>query len=159
MALAKLANFNWERLISKAHSPEVERAVQLLHAKANEIATSSAVYVKPPEPIDFAAYKSRLRFTAGAVDKLEESYKSMSVPAYSATVPAFESKKRALIFSVVKSTVTAAEADLAALKEQLNTFESSRFNEESTVADAMKKFPHLAEEIEKEITNHEWLKA
>lgn len=63
-----------------------------------------------------------------------------------------------LKLSVVKSTVAAAESDLASLKAQLDSFEETRFTKDSTIGDAMKKFPDIAKEVEDEIKNHEWTK-
>ena len=50
--------------------------------------------------------------------------------------------------SVVKSTVAAAEADLAILNTQLETFEEKRFTKESSLSDIYAKFPGWEREIE-----------
>jgi len=89
---------------------------------------NAAKYGKEPAPIDFAAYKNKLRFTGSAVATLEvlfssfaslkfvasvlmslfcflfflhpqNAYKSQQLPTYTATLPAFEVKKRAMVVS------------------------------------------------------------
>ena len=42
-----------------------------MRGKSNDILANSAKYVKKPAPIDFSAYRSKLKLTSAAVDKLE----------------------------------------------------------------------------------------
>ena len=115
-------------------------------------------FSKTPAAIDFTAYKKKLKFTGAAVDNLEKVYKSRKLPQYHATLPAFETKKRAAILQVVQSTVAAANADLSALKTTLETFESERITRETSVKQLEQRFPAIATEIEGEIKRHEWFK-
>ena len=59
----------------------------------------SSKYGSKPAAIDFASYKKKLNFTASAVGSLEDLYKKKKLPNYSASLPAFEAKKRALMVS------------------------------------------------------------
>ena len=56
-------------------------------------------YSSTPAKIDFATYKSKLKFTSPAVDALEKAYSTRKLPQYHATLPAFELQKRAAIVS------------------------------------------------------------
>ena len=147
-----------EKLLSKVDSADVKRSVNALRGKANEIAASAGKYGKAPAAIDFGAYKKKLKFTAGAVDALEKTYKSKSLPEYSASLPSFEAKKRAALLSVVKSTVAAAKADLDSLNAQLSAFEDGRITTSTSVGELRSRFPTIAKEIETEIKEHQWAK-
>lgn len=149
---------NRDKLLAKVDSAEVKRSLGLLRGKANAITADSAKFVKAPAAIDFGAYKDRLKFTKDAVDKLEKVYGGRSIPQYSATLPAFESKKRAAMLAVAKSTVDATKADMDALKSQLASFEEGRITEETSVGELENRFPGIAKEVEDEIKNHEWAK-
>jgi len=138
-------------LLSKVEGADVKRSVNLLRGKANEITANSAKYVKPPAAIDFSSYKKKLKFTAAAVDSLESAYKKKSLPTYSAMLPAFENKKRAMLLSVVKSTVEAAKTDLEALQAQLSAFEEGRITKDTSVGELRDRFPQIAKEAEEEI--------
>lgn len=149
---------NREKLLSKVDSGDVKRSVNMLRGKANEIASSASKYAKAPAPIDFSAYKKKLKFTAAAVDSLEKVYKGKKLPQYSAALPPFEAKKRAMLVSVVKSTVSAAQADLDNLNGQLKAFEDGRITPGTSVGELRSRFPTIAKEIEKEIKEHQWAK-
>ena len=90
MALSKILRFDWDRLLAKVESAEVKRSINVMRGKANEIVvrsayflitnpyefidglqTNSSKFVKAPEPIDFNAYKAKLKFSATAVEALE----------------------------------------------------------------------------------------
>jgi len=144
--------------LSKVDSADVKRSVNLLRGKANEIASNAGKYGKPPAAVDFGAYKKKLKFTAAAVDTLEKAYKGKSLPQFTAALPAFEAKKRALLLSVVKSTVAAAQADLDGLNGQLKAFEDGRITTDTSVGELRSRFPTIAKEIEKEIKEHQWAK-
>jgi hypothetical protein len=89
---------------------------------------------------------------------MQTVYKNRSLPSYSATLPAFESKKRSVMLSVAKSTVAAAKADLESQKQQLAAFEENRITQSTSIGQLKARFPHLAKEIEQEIKTHEWAK-
>ena len=144
--------------MSKVDSADVKRSVNLLRGKANEIAASSGKYAKAPAAIDFGIYKKKLKFTAAAVDTLEKTYKAKKLPTYSALLPSFEAKKRAMLLSVVKSTVVAAQADLESLNAQLSAFEDGRITTSTSVGELRSRFPTIAKEIETEIKEHQWAK-
>lgn len=158
MALSKINAFNWDKLLSKVDSADVKRSVNFLRGKANEIAANSGKYAKAPAAIDFGTYKKKLKFTAAAVETLEKTYKSKSLPTYSASLPPFEAKKRAMLLSVVRSTVGAAKADLESLNAQLSAFEDGRITTSTSVGELRSRFPTIAKEIEQEIKGHEWAK-
>ena len=136
----------------------MKRSLGLLRGKANSITADNVKFVKAPAAIDFGAYKDRLKFTKEAVDNLEKVYSSRSIPQYSASLPAFESKKRAAMLAVAKSTVEATKSDIDMLKSQLAAFEAGRITEETSVGELENRFPAIAKEIEEEIKNHEWQK-
>jgi hypothetical protein len=115
--------------------------------------------VKEPEAIDFAAYKARLKFTGASVDSIEAMYKNTSLPTYTATLPAFEVKKRSVMLDVVQSTVEAAKADLEALNGQIAAFEQGRMTTETSTEELKKRFPAMGSEIEAEIKAHNWMKS
>mmetsp|Transcript_45810 Transcript_45810/g.97734 ORF Transcript_45810/g.97734 Transcript_45810/m.97734 type:complete len:159 (-) Transcript_45810:89-565(-) len=158
MALAKVNAFNWEKFLSKIDNADLKRRVNMLRAKAFEVSASSSKYLKEPEAIDFAAYKNKLRFTSSAVEALEGAYKNKKLPAYHATLPAFEVKKRAMMASVAKNVVDLAKLDIQELGVQLESFESSRISKTTSVNEMHQRFPHFAKEVEEEIKNHEWAK-
>ena len=120
--------------------------------------SNSAKYVKAPAPIDFSAYKTKLKFAGGAVDSLEKLYKSKSIPMFNATLPGFDAKKRDVMLQVVKSTVQAAKADLELQKAQLAVFEDNRITLSTSIGQLKTRFPHIAKEIESEIKDHQWAK-
>ncbi len=136
----------------------MKRSLGLLRGKANAITADNAKFVIAPAAIDFKAYTDRLKFTKAAVGDLEKVYGSRSIPQYSASLPAFEAKKRAAMLAVAKSTVDATKADMEALKSQLSSFEEGRITEETSVAELENRFPAIAKEVEDEIKNHEWSK-
>ena len=136
----------------------MKRSVNMLRGKANEIAGNASKYAKPPAPIDFSAYKKKLKFTGAAVEALEKVYKGRKLPTYTATLPAFEAKKRSMLLSVVKSTVSAAQADLDSLNNQLRAFEDGRITTNTSVGELRTRFPTIAKEIEQEIKEHQWAK-
>ncbi len=139
-------------------APAAVRSVNLLRNKANAVTADAAKYVKAPAPIDFSAYTKRLKFTGSAVNDLQKAYESRSIPKYSASIPAFEVKKRAAMMAVVKSTVDATKADLANLHAQLAAFESGRITEDTSYGELQQRFPAIAKEIEDEIKDHQWQK-
>ena len=147
-----------DKLLAKVDSAEVKRSVGALRGKANAITADSAKFVKAPAAIDFAAYKDRLKFTKEAVGALEKVYNDRKLPQYTATLPAFEAKKRAAMLSVVRSTVDATKQDLEVLSKQLESFEAGRITEDTSVGELEDRFPAVAAEIETEIKNHEWQK-
>ena len=110
------------------------------------------------DPIDFSAYKQRLKFTGAAVDDLEKVYKNIKLPQYTASLPAFEATKRASVLEVVKSTVDAAKADLELLNAEVAAFEEKRITEETTIDHLSERFPDMAREVEAEIKEHQWYK-
>ena len=139
-------------------APAAVRSVNVLRGKANAITADAAKWVKAPAAIDFDAYKKRLKFTGNAVGDLQKVYDSRSIPKYSASIPAFEVKKRSAMMAVVKSTVEATKADLANLHAQLAQFEAGRITEDTSVGELEQRFPEIATEIEEEIKNHKWAK-
>jgi hypothetical protein len=147
-----------DKLLAKVDAADVKRSLMMLRGKANAITADSAKFVKAPAAIDFGAYKDRLRFTKEAVDELEAVYKKKSIPQYTATLPAFEAKKRAAMLAVVKSTVEATKADLSLLNLQLADFEAGRITEETSVGELKDRFPGIAKEIEAEVKSHDWHK-
>lgn len=147
-----------ENILTKVSAPEVKRSVNALRGKANSITADSMKFVKAPAAIDFSAYKNRLKFVGAAVDDLEKVYKNKSIPTYSASIPAFDTKKRAAMLSVVQSTVECTKSDLASLKQQLEVFEEGRITMDTSVGELQNRFPTIAKEIETEIKNHEWAK-
>ena len=136
----------------------MKRSVGALRGKANAITADSAKFVKAPAAIDFAAYKDRLKFTKEAVGALEKVYGDRKLPQYTASLPAFDAKKRAAMLTVVKSTVDATKQDLEVLSQQLASFEAGRITEDTSVGELEDRFPAVAKEIEEEIKNHEWQK-
>ena len=154
----KFQHINRENILTKVDDIGVKRAVNMLRGKANAITADSNKFVKAPAAIDFAAYKNKLKFVGSSVDDLEKVYKNKSIPQYSATVSAFDTKKRAAMLSVVASTVECTKADLHALKDQLAAFEEGRITMDTSVGELQNRFPVIAKEIETEIKNHEWAK-
>mmetsp|Transcript_2325 Transcript_2325/g.3668 ORF Transcript_2325/g.3668 Transcript_2325/m.3668 type:complete len:159 (+) Transcript_2325:117-593(+) len=158
MALSGVTKFNWEKFLSKIENAEMKRKVSILRGKANEITGLSAKYAKQPEAIDFAAYKGKLRFTGSAVDSLQAIYQGKELPTYTASLPAFEAKKRAMMLSVTKSIVDLAKVDLQGLQSQLDAFEKIRIDRTTSMKELSDRFPQFAKEVEQEIKNHEWVK-
>jgi len=126
--------------------------------KSTSTQADSAKYVKDVEAIDFAAYKTRLKFVGASVDDLEKVYKSTALPQYNAALPTFEASKRATMLEVVKSTVTAAKADLELLNAEVAKFEENRITTDTSIGELQDRFPGIAREIESEIKAHEWSK-
>ena len=83
-------------------------------------------------------------------------YKSTKLPSYTASVPAFETAKRAAMLETVKSTVAAAEADLKNISASLDEFEKQRTSKDTSVGDLERRFPTFAKETETEIKEHRW---
>ncbi|KAJ1434736.1 hypothetical protein B484DRAFT_446412 [Ochromonadaceae sp. CCMP2298] len=158
MALSGISKFNWEKFLGKINSVDMKRKVNVLRNKANEISAMSSKYIKEPEAIDFAAYKGKLRFTSSAVESLEAAYKGKELPIYTATLPAFEAKRRAMMASVAKSVVDLAKQDLEQLQGQLDDFEKIRISKDTSMKELSDRFPQFAKEVEQEIKNHEWAK-
>lgn len=67
--------------------------------------TSSGKYIKGAAPIDFSAYKQKLKFTSGAVDKLETVYKTTKLPQFTASISNLELNRRAAMVSMSKLQV------------------------------------------------------
>ena len=147
-----------DKLLNKVDAPAAVRSLQVLRGKANTIAADSAKYVKAPAAIDFESYRARLKFTADAVGDLEKVYGSKSIPKYSASLPAFEAKKRAAMMAVVKSTVEATKIDLENLNGQLAAFEEGRITDDTSLNMLENRFPAIATEVESEIKEHQWIK-
>ncbi len=158
MAVNNISKFNWEKVLSKVDNAQVKRSLNLLRARSNEVAAAAGKYGAAAEKIDFAAYKQKLRFTASAVDALESAYNKKSLPTYTASLPAFEAKKREAIIGVVDQIVNAAKADLADLHIQLEEAEKNSISQSTSYGDLSARFPHFAREVEQEIKNHEWSK-
>ena len=117
----------------------------------------SSKYGSKPAAIDFASYKKKLNFTASAVGSLEDLYKKKKLPTFSATLPAFEAKKRALMLQTAADLVNATKADLKDLYVQLENFEKERFTKHTTVGQTMQRFPKIAKEVEQELKEHKYL--
>ncbi|RYH30495.1 hypothetical protein EON65_04995 [archaeon] len=158
MALQNISKFNWEKILSKAEQADVKRALNLLRGKSNEITAAHAKFGRAPEPVDFAAYKKKLRFTSSAVETLEKAYQSKQLPKFTAEVPSLEAKKRAMLLQAVDNIVNAAQAELTNLNQQLVVFEQNRINKDTRYNDIVNRFPVLAKEVEQEIKHHEWAK-
>lgn len=113
---------------------------------------NAAKYGKAPEVIDFAAYKNKLRFTGSAVASLEvllqrhgfiflkhrrsrfihlfclqiqSAYKSATYPTYTAELPAFEVKKRAMVVSGMSLSSRVFSMASIFLKRPPKTFPSN----------------------------------
>eukprot|EP01034_Spumella_vulgaris_P028943 gene28943-35900_t len=158
MALKSITNFNWEKaLLRVGDNADVKRTINIVRNKANEVTAQSAKYSAAPEPVNFGAYKSKLRFTSSAVDVLEAAYNKRSLPVFTASVPDFETKQRQLQLASVKNLINSVQADLADLNAQVAVFEEIRIRENTSTDDLAQRFPQIAREIETEITNHEWL--
>lgn len=158
MALNSIAKFNWEKITSKVDNPDVLRSLNLLRAKANEILSTAAKLNQEPAEIQFDSYKKKLKFTAGAVNSLEQAYKNKKLPTYYATLPAFEASKRAAVLSVVRDIVSAAKEDIELLNTQLEEFEKSKISKDTTYGELQSKFPSFAKEVEAEISARDWNK-
>mmetsp|Transcript_67956 Transcript_67956/g.189827 ORF Transcript_67956/g.189827 Transcript_67956/m.189827 type:complete len:159 (-) Transcript_67956:18-494(-) len=158
MALSNISKFNWEKILTKIDHPEVKHRLNLLRAKANEISGNSNKYLKTPAPVNFEAYKNKLKFTGAAVDSLKNAYDNKSLPQYHAALPAFQAKKREAMMAVAKNIVELAQADMKEVNEQLQQFEKIRISKETSVEEINDRFPHLAREVEQEINKHEWAK-
>ena len=96
-----------DKLLAKVDSAEVKRSVGALRGKANAITADSAKFVKAPAAID-CCIQGSLKFTKEAVGALEKVYNDRKLPQYTATLPAFEAKRAAML-SVVRSTVDATK--------------------------------------------------
>ena len=83
-------------------------------------------------------------------------YASATLPKYTASVPAFETQKRAAMMETVKATVAAANTDLTEIQKSLEEFEQFRINKDTSYGDLEQRFPHLAKEVETEIKEHRW---
>jgi hypothetical protein len=59
---------------------------------------------------------------------------------------------------VVKSTVSAANAELGLLNEQLAAAEEKRFSRETSAGQTAERFPAIGREVENEVKTHQWLK-
>jgi hypothetical protein len=51
----------------------------------------------------------------------------------------------------------AAQADVANLNAQLDTFDKKRFSVDSDYEAAAARFPHLAKQVDEELNEHDWL--
>eukprot|EP01031_Cornospumella_fuschlensis_P031548 gene31548-38131_t len=158
MALQNISKFNWDKILSKVEQADVKRSLNLLRGKSNEIAAAHAKFGRAPEPVDFAAYKKKLRFTSSAVEALEKAYQSKQLPKFTAEIPPLEAKKRAMMLQAVDNIVHAAQAELTNLNQQLVAFEENRINKDTRYNDIVNRFPALAKEVEQEIKHHEWAK-
>ena len=78
------------------------------------------------------------------------------LPTYTATIPAFESQKRAAMMDTVKATVAAASSDLTEIQKSLDEFEKLRVTKDTSYAELEARFPHLAKEVETEVKEHRW---
>jgi hypothetical protein len=156
MALNHIAKFNWEKILTKVEGGDVKRSLNLIRAKANEITNAAGKYGQAPEKIDFAAYKSKLRFTGAAVDALEKIYANKKLPSFHATLPAYEAQQREAVLATVDNIVNATKQDIAVLNAQLAESANLQITRETTFAELSARFPQFAREVEKEIKNHEW---
>lgn len=109
-------------------------------------------------PIDFAAYKGKLKFAASSVDSLEKVYSTTKLPQYNATLSSLETQRRAALMEMVKSTVDAARDELNQLNNQLVAAQGNQFTRETSVKQTFERFPVIGKEIEEEVKKHEWLK-
>lgn len=158
MALSIISKFDWDKILAKVDTADAKRTLNMLRAKSNEIMTTAGKFGQAPEKIDFSAYKSKLKFTARAVDELQDVYKKRTLPNFHATLPSFEAKKREMMLSVINRIAEAAKEDLKILEEQLVELEKTKVTKETTYGDMTSRFPNVAREIEQEIKNHEWSK-
>eukprot|EP01039_Chlorochromonas_danica_P008331 gene8331-9184_t len=156
MAVTNVHKFNWEKILSKVTGGEVKRSFNLLRNKSNEILATHARYAKEVEPINFAAYKNKLRFTSAAVDALEKVYQDKKLPVYTAQTPELELKKRELLLKAADEIVQAVHAELEGLNKQLEAFEKIRITKDTTYEELAERFPHLVRDVEEEIKNHQW---
>lgn len=153
MALANIAKFDWEKILSKVSTNDSKKVLNLLRNRANEVLTASGKYAAAPEKVDFAGYKQKLRFGASAVDKLEAAYNNKKLPTYYATVPELKLKQREVILGTLSELVAATKADLADLNNQIQEFDKVKFTRETTNVDIEKRFPEVvrkADEIVEE---------
>lgn len=156
MAVSRISNFNWEKVLSKLHTPEAKRATQVLRASANELLSQASKYGQKPAEIDFAAYKQKLRFTSSAVDSLEKIYKARQLPNHFAAISDFHVKKREVTASVLARIVEARKLDIAELNAQVVELENFKIDDETSAGDIRNRFPEMAREVELQIKNHEW---
>jgi hypothetical protein len=59
---------------------------------------------------------------------------------------------------MVKSTVAAANGELAQLNDQLIAAQGNKFTKETSADEAAARFPAVGREVEEEIRTHQWMK-
>lgn len=153
---SKISSFAWEKLLSKVEASGAAKNLNAIRGKANQITADAQKFGGAVPAIDFAAYSKRLKFTGQAVKDIEKMYTSTKLPSYTASVPAFESQKRAAMMETVKSTVAAANTDLSEIQKSLEEFEQFRVTKDTSYGELEKRFPHLAKEVETEVKEHRW---
>lgn len=156
MALNNLAKFNWDKILTKIDANDVKRTLNVLRARSNEVTNLATKYSVAPQEIDFSAYKSKLNFTAGAVDLLEKTYKNQKLPTYHATLPAFEIQKRQATLAVVQDVVDSLKNDMEEIQTQIEALKYTKISKDTTYEELADRFPEIAREIEHEISIHQW---
>lgn len=157
MAVNVITKFNWEKIVGRTDSAEAKRVLNVFRNKANEIAAAHAkVAGRAPEPVNFSAYKNKLKFTSSAVEALEKAYQAKKLPVFSAEVPELTVKKRAMLVKASEAIAAAAQIELASLNTTLADFDSIRITDETRVEDVKQRFPEVFREVEKEIKDHQW---
>ena len=156
MALNRINSYNWEKVLAKLPTAEAKRPTLLFRQEVNQVVAESAKFGAKPNPIDFSAYKKKLKFTSATVDKLEAIYNKRPSPGFYAKVPDFIVARRQVTVQIFERVVEAHKADIVELEGQLAELENFKITDETTIGQLQDRFPDVARQIEQGIKNHEW---
>eukprot|EP00953_Heterococcus_sp_UTEX-ZZ885_P020416 11424-Heterococcus_DN1.PRE.1 len=155
------ASINWDKILNGPVRPHPN--VALLRSQVAKVNANVALYSQPPAPIDWAAYKSKMRDPL-YVELMQKQlagmeYDTKSVEDVSALYNVQEVEANwAQMLKELSAEYEESAAELVFLDEDLAKRKRTRTTLDTTVADLLKEYPELEEEIDDEIANHDWEK-
>ncbi|CAI5740648.1 unnamed protein product [Hyaloperonospora brassicae] len=165
------AAIEWSAIAQKLSDPRARAALDSLRDVHGQLAAEARAYVREPEAIDFAYYRSVIKNKA-LVDAMESNYKTIAFPtitpeeldaaAQSTELPdelrLNEQETVDELFGQLNEKVADSKARIEELKELIGLMEETRTTLTTSMDEVTAMYPEVEEEIDTEIANLEWEK-
>jgi len=150
---------DWLALSGKVSTDGARTDVNRLRDLYDEINAAAKMYEGEVAAIDFAGYRKDIR-APGIVDEFEAAYNSVVYPEIklSESTIADMNAKMDQILADASTMREESVSRLAELESMIAEAEANKTTRETTIDEVLARYPHIAEEIDDEIENHQWLK-
>lgn len=148
-------NINWSGMSEKLSDPKARVALNSLRKLYNETVQEHQIYSKDPAPIDFEAYKSKIKFP-GIVEALQTDYQNLKIANLEIAGIEGETEEHQKIMEQAKKQVAFSQARIDELQETITLMEASKTTRDTTIDELDILYPEATQEIDQEIANYEW---